>query len=110
MSLIEFKGCMKIIANTSCSLKLKYHTSLKGVLFLVFQFDSPVAKAWILRNGVLKTISVFDNKHIPALPGVDNPQDPAASQPLLYVGTCLIKYLLITLSVHVSAANFIGSK
>lgn len=75
----------------------------------MFQFDSPVAKAWILRNGVLKTISVFDNKHIPALPGVDNPQDPAASQPLLYVGTRLIKYLQ-TLSVHVSAANFIGSK
>ena len=90
MSLIEFKDRMKIIANTSCSCKLKNHTSLKGVLLLVFQFDSPVAKAWILRNGVLKTISVFDNKHIPALPGVDNPQDPAASQPLLYVGTCLI--------------------
>ena len=106
MSLIEFKGCMKIIANTSCSLKLKYHTSLKGVLFLVFQFDSPVAKAWILRNGVLKTISVFDNKHIPALPGVDNPQDPAASQPLLYVGTCLV----LTNTVSVSATNFIGSK
>ena len=107
MSLIEFKGCMKIIANTSCSFKFKYHTSLlKGVLLLVFQFDSPVAKAWILRNGVLKTISVFDNKHIPALPGVDNPQDPAASQPLLYVGTCLV----LKNTVSVSAANFIGSK
>ncbi|XP_048745657.2 eukaryotic translation initiation factor 2-alpha kinase 3-like [Ostrea edulis] len=50
------------------------------------KFDSPVAKAWILRNGVLKSISVFDNKHIPALSGFENTKEAAASQPLLYVG------------------------
>ncbi|XP_022341698.2 eukaryotic translation initiation factor 2-alpha kinase 3-like isoform X2 [Crassostrea virginica] len=70
------------------------------------KFDSPVAKAWILRNGVLKTISVFDNKHIPALPGVDNPQDPAASQPLLYVGKHLNQfYVQASIPMQESVAN-----
>ncbi|XP_061171339.1 eukaryotic translation initiation factor 2-alpha kinase 3-like [Saccostrea echinata] len=53
------------------------------------KFESPVAKAWILRNGVLKSISVFDNKHIPALSGFEDTgdvKDPTGSQPLLYVG------------------------
>lgn len=70
------------------------------------KFESPVAKAWILRNGVLKTISVFDNKHIPALPGVDTIKDPGTSQPLLYVGKHLNQfYVQASIPMQETVAN-----
>ncbi|KAK3095121.1 hypothetical protein FSP39_010550 [Pinctada imbricata] len=50
------------------------------------KFDSPVVKAWILRKQTLKPISVFDNKHIPAISGFQNSEEKVNSEPLLYVG------------------------
>lgn len=50
------------------------------------KFASPVANAWILRHGILKPISVFDNKHVPAMSSFEPPQNAPSPQPLLYVG------------------------
>lgn len=50
------------------------------------KFSSPVASAWILRNGILKPISVFDNKHVLAMSASEPPKNAPSPQPLLYVG------------------------
>ncbi|KAJ8316798.1 hypothetical protein KUTeg_004702 [Tegillarca granosa] len=50
------------------------------------KFSSPVANAWMLKNGVLKSVSVFDQKHIPALSESETEENQVPRQPLLYVG------------------------
>ncbi|XP_052102279.1 eukaryotic translation initiation factor 2-alpha kinase 3-like isoform X1 [Mytilus californianus] len=50
------------------------------------KFTSPVANAWLLRNGILKPISVFDNQHVPAMSSFEPPQNAPSPEPLLYVG------------------------
>ncbi|PVD30201.1 hypothetical protein C0Q70_09463 [Pomacea canaliculata] len=49
------------------------------------KFPSPVAKVWMLHQGHLEVMSLFDSKHIPALSSFQHP-DPSSSDPLLYVG------------------------
>lgn len=73
----------------SCQvLIINFPAFIPYIIYLKFQFSSPVANAWILRDGVLKPVSVFDNKHVPAMSSFQPPQDPPVPQPLLYIGRC----------------------
>ena len=45
-----------------------------------------MANAWIMRKGKLTPVSVFDNKHIPAISSFQSPEETAQQEPLLYVG------------------------
>ncbi|CAG5133197.1 unnamed protein product, partial [Candidula unifasciata] len=53
------------------------------------KFDSPIAKAWLLRHGKLKAMSLFDGHHIPTLrPYIPEDMDNVTmAQPLLYIGS-----------------------
>ncbi|XP_012935928.1 eukaryotic translation initiation factor 2-alpha kinase [Aplysia californica] len=53
------------------------------------KFNSPIAKAWLLRNGKIEAMSLFDGRHIPTL-GNFQPEDlenESMHQPLLYIGS-----------------------
>ncbi|XP_050397679.1 eukaryotic translation initiation factor 2-alpha kinase 3 [Patella vulgata] len=54
------------------------------------KFSSPVTNAWILKKGMMKRVSLFDNRHIPALssftPEGTEELDDVPKEPLLYVG------------------------
>nr|KAG5697293.1 hypothetical protein BaRGS_004959 [Batillaria attramentaria] len=49
------------------------------------KFSSPVAKVWVLHQGKVETVSLFDNRHIPALSAFPH-ADTGMADPLLYVG------------------------
>ena len=59
---------------------------MKNPYTYCYQFESPVANAWIMRKGKLTPVSVFDNKHIPAISSFQSPEETAQQEPLLYVG------------------------
>ncbi|ESO96859.1 hypothetical protein LOTGIDRAFT_159606 [Lottia gigantea] len=52
------------------------------------RFSSPVTNAWLLKKGVMKRLSLFDNKYVPALSSFqpDNSIEGLPKEPLLYVG------------------------
>ncbi|BFZ01589.1 hypothetical protein BsWGS_04628 [Bradybaena similaris] len=53
------------------------------------KFDSPIARAWLLRHGKLKPMSLFDGHHIPTLRAYipEDMENVSMSQPLLYIGS-----------------------
>ncbi|KAH9496229.1 Eukaryotic translation initiation factor 2-alpha kinase 3 [Bulinus truncatus] len=53
------------------------------------KFDSPIAKAWLLRHGKLEPMSLFDSKHVPSLQTFepDDADNESVPQPLLYIGS-----------------------
>ncbi|XP_041370908.1 eukaryotic translation initiation factor 2-alpha kinase 3-like [Gigantopelta aegis] len=51
------------------------------------KFSSPVANAWLLQYGVLKTVNLFDSHHVPALSSFQpENKEGIRPDPLLYVG------------------------
>ena len=71
------------------SVKLGFMSSYMSMF--VFQFTSPVAKAWILHRGKLESISLFDSKVVPSLSS-SHPFQPFQpfrgnrDEPVLYLG------------------------
>lgn len=52
------------------------------------KFDSPLAKAWLYRNGQLETLSLFDSRHVPTVNAYssEDQENESMPQPLLYIG------------------------
>ncbi|KAI8793692.1 eukaryotic translation initiation factor 2-alpha kinase 3 isoform X2 [Biomphalaria glabrata] len=65
------------------------------------KFDSPIAKAWLLRHGKLEPMSLFDARHVPSLETFepDDIENESVQQPLLYIGSHH-KLLYIQASPH----------
>ncbi|XP_059177392.1 eukaryotic translation initiation factor 2-alpha kinase-like [Physella acuta] len=51
------------------------------------KFDAPIAKAWLLRQGKLEPMSLFDGRHIPTLTTYTPDDNDSLAQPLLYIGS-----------------------
>ncbi|GFS15480.1 eukaryotic translation initiation factor 2-alpha kinase [Elysia marginata] len=53
------------------------------------KFDSPIAKAWLYRNGQLETLSLFDGRHVPTINAYssEDQENESMPQPLLYIGS-----------------------
>ncbi|RUS80172.1 hypothetical protein EGW08_012061 [Elysia chlorotica] len=54
------------------------------------KFDSPIAKAWLYRNGQLEKLSLFDGRHVPTVNTFSSSEDQeneSMPQPLLYIGS-----------------------
>ncbi|CAH1797366.1 unnamed protein product [Owenia fusiformis] len=52
-------------------------------------FDSPIANAWALIGNELEDVSLFDDRHIPALTTDEDEQEERHPPPLLYIGNHL---------------------
>ncbi|KAL3864427.1 hypothetical protein ACJMK2_006111 [Sinanodonta woodiana] len=50
------------------------------------QFSTPVANAWMLHQGELQEVDMFDNRHIPALSDFQPKDNKDFTPPLLYMG------------------------
>ncbi|CAL1530217.1 unnamed protein product [Lymnaea stagnalis] len=68
------------------------------------KFESPIAKAWLLRHGKLEPMSLFDSRHVPILNtySTDDIENESLHQPLLYIGSHQ-KLLYIQPSPHMES-------
>lgn len=68
------------------------------------KFESPIAKAWLLRHGKLEPMSLFDSRHVPILNtyATDDIENESLPQPLLYIGSHQ-KLLYIQPSPHMES-------
>ena len=68
----------------------------------VFQFASPVAKAWILHRGKLENINLFDSKVVPSLSS-SHPFQPFRGnrdEPVLYLGRSSLNSVVNKIQTH----------
>ncbi|GFO07070.1 eukaryotic translation initiation factor 2-alpha kinase 3-like [Plakobranchus ocellatus] len=65
------------------------------------KFESPIAKAWLYKNGQLESLSLFDGRHVPTIneQAPEDRENESLPQPLLYIGS-FQKLLYIQASPH----------
>ena len=81
---------------------LEIYTIADNELWMIWQFESPIAHAWTAYGGQIESLSLFDEKNVPALA---NPlgeetgsgshfDDNYLASPALYIGE-------LTLPMHI---------
>ncbi|XP_067656934.1 eukaryotic translation initiation factor 2-alpha kinase 3-like [Haliotis asinina] len=81
----DLEGYLKIIVPEGMIVALNPEDSVS--VMWQHKFSSPVANAWLMHQGQLKQMSLFDTRHVPAISSFQpHDIDSPAGDPLLYVG------------------------
>ncbi|XP_048249248.1 eukaryotic translation initiation factor 2-alpha kinase 3-like [Haliotis rufescens] len=81
----DLEGNLKIIVPEGMIVALNPEDSVS--VMWQHKFSSPVANAWLMHQGQLKQMSLFDTRHVPAISSFQPDDiDSPPGDPLLYVG------------------------